>query len=228
MGRLGIGYMGAVVAVMACLPASALSACHETDPTAGNPWLNGRFVYEFSPGVAEDASMAATFESACKLLLSGSALQCTPRAAAPEDTDYVYVVDGAHDFSFVGRQGGCQLLSILSWHNPMVVAHEIKHALGWAHEQQHPDRDRYIDVFPDAIPAQYQAEFQVRELGNEGPYDFDSIMHLYPSDLAQPGEYAFRPKPAFAESAPYVGQRDHLSETDLAEIREFYSEVLVE
>jgi len=228
VGRLGIGCMGAVMAVLAGLPLSAMSTCHETEGTPGKPWLNGRFVYEFSPEVANNPLMTATFESACNLLLSGTALQCTPRSAAPHDEDFVLVVNGTHDFSFVGRQGGCQLLSILSWHNTMVVAHEIKHALGWAHEQQHPERDRYIDVFLDSIPGEYHAEFRIRELGNEGPYDFDSIMHFYPSDLARPGEDAFRPKPGFEELGPYAGQRDHLSETDLSEINEFYAEVFVE
>ena len=228
MGRLGTGCLGVVMALLASAPWPAMSACHETGNSAGKPWLNGRFVYEFSPEVAANPSMVATFESACNLLLSETALKCTPRSAAPGDTDFVYVVNGSHDFSFIGRQGGCQLLSILTWHNPMVVAHEIKHALGWAHEQQHPDRDRYIDVFHDAIPDEYHAEFHVRDHGNEGPYDFDSIMHFYPSDLAKPGEDAFRPKPGFAGSVQYMGQRDHLSETDLSEIREFYAEVWVE
>lgn len=228
MGRLKTGYMGVLMVLATSLPSAVMSACPETIGAEGQPWLNGRFVYEYSPEVAGDPSRADTFESACKQLLSGAALKCTPRSAAPHDEDYVYVVSGSHDFSYVGRQGGCQLLSILSWHNPMVVAHEIKHALGWAHEQQHPDRDSHIDVFVDSIPRQYHAEFQIRELGNEGPYDFDSIMHFYPSDLANPGQDAFRPKLVHGDSALYIGQRDHLSETDLAEVRDFYREVLVE
>ena len=227
MGRLKIGCWG-VLMVVTTLPSGVTASCGESAGTAGKPWLNGRFVYEFSAAVAENASWVSTFESACELLLDGSALKCTPRSAVPHTEDFVYVVNGAHDFSYVGRQGGCQLLSILSWHNPMVVAHEIKHALGWAHEQQHPDRDLYIDVSLDSIPRQYHAEFQVRDLGNEGPYDFDSIMHFYPTDFAAPGQDAFRPKPAHQDAGLYIGQRDHLSETDLAEIRDFYREVLVE
>jgi hypothetical protein len=195
---------------------------------AGRPWINHRFVYEFSPEVAAEPSRVSTFESACSQLLESTALNCSPRSAAPEDPDYVYVIDGRHDFSYIGRQGGCQVLSILTWSNPMVVAHEIKHALGWAHEQQHPDRDRYLDVDFAAIPQRHRAEFEVRNLGNEGPYDFDSIMHFFPSDFASPGQVAFRPKQALADLTLYPGQRDHLSETDLEEIREIYGAVLAE
>ena len=75
---------------------------------------------------------------------------------------------------------------------------------------------------PNAVPRQYRAEFRVRDLGNEGPYDFDSIMHFSPSDLALPGAVAFRPRAVFADQASRVGQRDHISETDLAEISAVY------
>ncbi len=190
--------------------------------SAGRPWLNNRFVYEFSPEVAASPGRMAIFEHACNSLLETTALVCTPRALARNDADYVYVINGSHDFSFVGRQGGCQELGILTWSNPMIVAHEIKHALGWAHEQQHPQRDRFIDVHLNDIQPAYQAEFQVTDLGNEGPYDFDSIMHFYPSDFANPGRKAFQLRPQFIGRGVVPGQRDHFSAIDLEEIRAFY------
>ena len=66
------------------------------------------------------------------------------------------MISGGHDFSYIGRQGGCQVLSILSRNNPIIVAHEIKHALGWVHEQHHPNRDRYIEVDLDAGRAKVE------------------------------------------------------------------------
>jgi hypothetical protein len=234
----------AAMLVTVCLSPAVLFACPATSPahlivnevsfaskavaSIGRHWSGERFVYVLDSKVAADAAKVATFEWACEQLLGATALRCTPRSAAPEAKDYVYVIDGGHDFSYIGRQGGCQVLSILTWSNPMVVAHEIKHALGWAHEQQHPDRDRYLDVDFAAIPQRHRAEFEVRNLGNEGPYDFDSIMHFFPSDFASPGQVAFRPKQAFADLTLYPGQRDHLSETDLEEIREIYGAVLAE
>lgn len=229
------GRFGKVLATAAWLWATSLSACPDAALTAkaddgretagrGQPWLHHRFVYDFSSAVAADPARQATFERACALLLGSTALQCTPRSRAPDDPDYVHVIDGGHDFSYIGRQGGCQVLSILTWNNPIVVAHEIKHALGWAHEQQHPDRERFIEVRFDAIPQRYRAEFQLRDLGNEGPYDFDSIMHFHPTDFARPGAVAFRPLPEFVGWAPQPGQRDHLSAIDLAEIRAVYGE----
>lgn len=212
-------WAGATIA-QAC-PGSPVTEAADA-AAVGRPWLEGGFVYAFSPDVAASPERVATFESACRQLLGTTALPCTPRSVAPDAPDYVYVIDGGHDFSYIGRQGGCQVVSILSWNNPIIVAHEIKHALGWAHEQQHPERNRYIEIDLDAVPVRYRAEFRVRDLRNEGPYDFESIMHFRPSDFARPGHVAFRPRPGHAEHAAVAGQRRYLSETDVAEIRAVY------
>ena len=153
-------WAGATIA-QAC-PGSAVTGAADA-ASVGRPWLDGGFIYAFSPDIAANPQWVATFESACRRLLGTTALPCTPRSAAPDAPDYVYVISGGHDFSYIGRQGGCQVLSILSRNNPIIVAHEIKHALGWVHEQQHPDRDRYIEVDVDAVPARNPAEFRMRE-----------------------------------------------------------------
>jgi hypothetical protein len=204
------------------LMANEVSIASEAGASIGRPWSGGRFVYVLDSEVAADAAKVATFEWACEQLLGATALRCTPRSAEPEAKDYVYVIDGGHDFSYIGRQGGCQVLSIVTWSNPIVVAHEIKHALGWAHEQQHPDRDRYLDVDFDAIESVHRAAFEVQNLGNEGTYDPDSMMHFYPADFARPGAVAFRLKAGQETGPVYPGQRDHLSAVDLAEIRAVY------
>jgi hypothetical protein len=225
--KVAVLAMWAVATIAEACPGSPVSSA--SDATAvGQTWLGGRFVYAFSPDVAADPDRVATFEAGCRQLLETTALACTPRSAAPDAPDYVYVIDGGHDFSWIGRQGGCQVLSILSWNNPIIVAHEIKHALGWAHEQQHPDRNHHIEVDFDAVPARNRAEFRVRDLGNEGPYDFESIMHFQPSDFARPRRIAFRPRPGHAAQAAIAGQRRYLSETDVAEIRAVYGAAVEE
>lgn len=185
-------------------------------------WPDGRFVYELSPEVASDPVRRRAFETACRALVDGSRLACVPRDPADPPEDHVLVVDGPSNHSMIGRQGGRQILSIRGWNNPVKVAHEIKHALGWAHEHQHPQRDRFVEILYENIPPSRHRHFERRDLGNEGPYDFDSIMHYYPTDLALPARRAIRARPAYAAFESRMGQRDHLSEIDLLEIRNVY------
>ena len=199
------------------------------DQRNGLPWANGKFVYEFSPEIQQDPQKTETFENACRQLLANTALKCVNRsqAGALSERDYVYVVEG-DNYSFVGRQGGKQLLGILNWNNPYKISHEIKHALGWGHEHQQPKRDQYIDILFENIPDDKKKYFYINDNSNEGEYDFDSIMHYYPSDFAMPAQKAIQAKSEFQSHQGMMGQRDHLSEIDLLEIQEFYGDPTVE
>ena len=194
------------------------------------PWANGRFVYEFSPEVQRHVEKTEAFENACKQLVAHTALKCVNRLQVDgfSDRDYVYVVERGSNYSYIGRRGGKQLLSILNWNNPFKISHEIKHALGWGHEQQQPKRDQYVDILFANIPDDYQEHFYITDYGNEGEYDFDSVMHYYPTDFALPAQKSIQAKARFQSHQSMMGQRNHLSEIDLLEIQEFYGDPTVE
>lgn len=89
--------------------------------------------------------------------------------------------------SALGRQGGQQIIRInpnntVSSERIGVVVHEMGHALGLFHEQQHPNRDNYIIVNFGNIPlgaCQNQFNIPMNQV-TVGDFDFGSVM-LYNS-----------------------------------------------
>jgi len=55
-------------------------------------------------------------------------------------------------YSYIGRQGGAQSLSIgTSCETVGIVEHEIMHALGFYHEHSRPDRDDHVIIIDSNI-----------------------------------------------------------------------------
>jgi len=67
------------------------------------------------------------------------------------------------------------------------IQHEFMHALGFHHEHQRPDRDKYIKVFENYIEETLRHNYwKADDMHTFGlPYDVLSIMH-YPGDYRRP------------------------------------------
>ncbi|VDM43119.1 unnamed protein product [Toxocara canis] len=96
--------------------------------------------------------------------------------------DYISIepLDGC--YSYVGRIGGRQVMSLasdcLARH---IIWHEMMHAIGFEHEHQRPDRDAYIRVeYNNVIPGQI-VNFEKLKANEvdlyDDIYDYHSIMH---------------------------------------------------
>ncbi|XP_070762890.1 hatching enzyme 1.2-like [Enoplosus armatus] len=94
--------------------------------------------------------------------------------------DYLYIqsLDGC--YSYVGRQGNGQTVS-LSRQGCIyygTVQHELLHALGFNHEQCRSDRDQHIRVLLQNIMKGQDYNFNKINTLNQGtPYDYGSVMH---------------------------------------------------
>ncbi|XP_072144642.1 astacin-like metalloprotease toxin 5 [Dermacentor andersoni] len=99
--------------------------------------------------------------------------------------DYIHLVSQEGCYSYLGRIGGRQPVSL--GHGCLyrgTVTHELMHAVGFYHEHTHPDRDRYIEVFPKNIIKEFLPQFQKLEPEDARlltPFDYDSVM-LYGSN----------------------------------------------
>ena len=76
-----------------------------------------------------------------------------------------------------------QPLSLGCGYNPKLIIHEFIHAIGFGHEMNRPDRNKYVKIeWKNIIGGKNNTEFRLRngwETYNT-PYDWKSVMH-YPA-----------------------------------------------
>jgi len=102
------------------------------------------------------------------------------------EEDFVEVINGDGCWSWLGRIGGRQELSIsrsIGCVSQGIMVHEAIHALGYDHMHNHIDRDLYVSVIWDNIQPEFHFAFDKVDpkwFDNFGtPYDLMSVMH-YP------------------------------------------------
>jgi len=98
--------------------------------------------------------------------------------------------------------------------------HEIGHTVGLFHEQSREDRDQFIDIRFDKIDPRARHNFNQHIVDGTdfGAYDYASIMHYPRTAFSMDGSETVIPK-----NGVKIGQRDGLSEGDIATIRMLYA-----
>lgn len=140
-----------------------------------NLWPNGVIYYEMDESVAHLAEliwqvMQQFHEKTCIKFISRE----------NNEPDYIRIEAMKGCFSYIGRVGGEQSLSLGDGCEYRgTIAHELLHAVGFFHHQNRSDRDDYLDIVWENIARGKENQFlkmapQENILLNQ--FDYDSVM----------------------------------------------------
>ncbi|XP_078489186.1 high choriolytic enzyme 1-like [Ciona intestinalis] len=181
--------------------------------------INGRIKVPFvTRNDISSIAETATYEAVAAI--SGST--CIDFINRTTEMDFIEIIPGTGCWSFIGRLGGKQELSIgpgceLSG----TVQHEFLHALGFWHEQSRPDRDDYVIIRWENILDDKLFNFGKRTAINSlgSPYDIQSIMHYSGYAFTKNGNPTIVHR---ATNQPIITQRNRLTTEDNYQLNILY------
>lgn len=151
----------------------------------------------------------------------------TPLRFVPRrgEADFVRFVPGSGCWSYVGRVGGAQEITLDAACDVGTVIHEIGHAIGLVHEHQRPDRDDHVTIHWDNLEEGAEPYFQTVDATPRGPYDTGSRMHYFPTAFSGRCDARGRCSPTITlrDGSLYEANHDGLSPLDVEGVRALYA-----
>ncbi|XP_078738317.1 uncharacterized protein LOC144951843 isoform X2 [Lampetra fluviatilis] len=186
-------------------------------PKAGD----GRIYVPYKVSVAFYDGDVKKIEEAALEFEKKTCVRFIPRS---EEADYIYIHAREGNWSFLGRQGGDQALSLEPGKvTKGVVLHELMHALGFHHEHCRSDRDDHVLVLSHNLRPEWVDD--MRTTSNEHnlrtPYDYSSVTH-YSMTAGSRDEHSPTMVPRDKSTMRRFGGGHTLSEGDVEKIEKMF------
>uniref|UniRef100_A0A3B4B0X6 Metalloendopeptidase n=1 Tax=Periophthalmus magnuspinnatus TaxID=409849 RepID=A0A3B4B0X6_9GOBI len=153
------------------------------------------------------------------ILFTSTCVRFTP---LDRQRDFVDIQSQGGCFSFVGRRGGAQVVSLARQGCVFqsTIQHELLHALGFDHEQSRSDRDTHIRILlENVIRMEFNfRKIQTRNLGT--PYDYNSVMHYGRFAFSSNRQPTIVPIP---DANVAIGRATQMSPNDILRINRLYN-----
>ncbi|XP_078540689.1 astacin-like metalloendopeptidase [Lissotriton helveticus] len=186
-------------------------------PSSGNGTVTVPFILASNFSNSSEALIRAALEEF-------NTLTCVQFTDRKMETDYLNISSGNGCWSYIGKIGGGQYLSLDEGSCMLkgIIQHEIEQSLGICHEHTRPDRDQYVDILWHNIAEGDWSNF-AKDDGNtmDLPYDYVSVMHFdrYAFSNAS-GQPSMIPKP---DPTVAIGQQYGLNNLDVAKVNKLYN-----
>uniref|UniRef100_A0A1A8FKP7 Metalloendopeptidase n=2 Tax=Nothobranchius korthausae TaxID=1143690 RepID=A0A1A8FKP7_9TELE len=155
-------------------------------------------------------------------LRSFEASTCIRFRPQQRERDFVSIESRSGCYSFVGRRGGGQTVSLSRqgcvFHQ--IVQHELLHALGFNHEQTRSDRDNHVRILLQNVISGQEHNFRIINTNNLGtPYDYGSVMHYGRFAFSRNREPTIVPVP---DPNVEIGRATQMSANDILRVNRLY------
>ncbi|XP_008296657.1 high choriolytic enzyme 1-like [Stegastes partitus] len=137
-------------------------------------------------------------------------------------SDFVDIQSRSGCFSFVGRRGRAQVVSLSRQGCVFrqIIQHELLHALGFNHEQTRSDRDQNVRILLENVIPGMEFNFRKIDTRNLGtPYDYNSVMHYGRFAFSRNRQPTIIPIP---NANVTIGRATQMSATDILRVNRLY------